>query len=42
LNAGGAEVWMAPVAGGFAIPARIQLQSRVGRIVLEAQSISIE
>ena len=42
LNAEGTEVWIAPVEGGFAIPARIQLQTRVGRIVLEPRSISFE
>jgi hypothetical protein len=40
LNAENAEVWIAPVGDGFAIPARVQLRSRVGRIVLEAVSIT--
>jgi len=40
LNAKDSEVWMAPLGEGLAFPARIRLQSRVGRIMLEAQSIS--
>lgn len=38
----GAEVWMAPVGEGFAIPTRIQLRSRAGRVVLEATSIATD
>lgn len=33
------EVWMAPVGKGFAVPVRIQLHSRAGRIVLEAIAV---
>ena len=40
LNAEDTEVWMAPIGGGFAIPTRIQLRSRAGRILLEAKSVS--
>jgi hypothetical protein len=35
----GMEVWMAPVGPGLAAPARIQLRTRIGRIVLVATSI---
>jgi hypothetical protein len=40
LNTGDAEVWIAPFGEGFALPVRIQMQSRVGRILLETRSIS--
>lgn len=40
LNASEAEVWIAPIGEGFALPVRIQMQTRVGRILLETRSIS--
>ena len=36
LDSGDAEVWMAPVADGFASPVRIQFRTRAGRIVMLA------
>ena len=40
LDANDTEVWIAPVGEGFAIPTRIQLRSRAGRILLEATSVA--
>lgn len=40
LDAGDTEVWIAPLGEGFAIPTRIQLRSRAGRILLEATSVA--
>ena len=36
------EVWMIPVGGGFALPARVQLRSRAGQIVMQAITIQTE
>jgi hypothetical protein len=40
LNGGDSEVWIAPVGEEFAIPTRIQLRSRAGRVLLEATSVA--
>jgi hypothetical protein len=40
LDANDTEVWIAPVGEGFAIPTRIQLRSRAGRILLEVTSVA--
>ena len=42
LDANDTEVWIAPVGEGFAIPTRIQLRSRAGRILLEATSVATD
>lgn len=38
----GMEVWMAPVGAGLVVPARIQVQTRIGRVVLVATSLRTE
>lgn len=40
-NGDGMEVWMAPAGDGLAAPARIQLATRIGRIVLLATKIEL-
>jgi hypothetical protein len=40
LNGADVEVWIAPVAEEFAIPTRLQLRSRAGRVLLEATSVA--
>jgi hypothetical protein len=40
LSGDDTEVWIAPAGEGFAIPTRIQLRRRAGRIVLEATSVA--
>jgi hypothetical protein len=40
LNGDDTEVWIAPLGEGFAIPTRIQLRSRAGRVLLEATSVA--
>jgi hypothetical protein len=42
FNSDETEVWIAPVGEEFAIPARIQLRSRAGRVLLEATSVVAE
>jgi hypothetical protein len=42
LNGKEMEVWMAPAGTGFAAPARIQVLTRVGRIVLVATKFRLE
>ncbi len=42
LNGDGMEVWMAPAGAGLAAPARIQLRTRIGQVVLEATKFRTE
>lgn len=37
-----AEVWLAPAVPGFLAPVKIQIESRVGRLVLQARSFEVE
>ncbi len=36
------EVWLAPVGGGIALPVQIQLDTRIGRALLQATTLRVE
>lgn len=37
-----AEIWLVPAGPGFLAPAKIQIESRVGRVVLQARSFDVD